>query len=94
MERQFSYVTNRMLQNKTGQEKGRLKAFVKTGETTANVEYTCPECGHSSSMQQEFVRPFSVKCSKCGFLMKVPKLKDEIKKDKARAKKELEASVA
>lgn len=91
---QFCYVTNRTIKNKAEKETGRIKAFVKTGETIAHVEYTCAECGHAAKKEQAFERPFSVKCDKCGSIMKMPKLKDEIKKDKAKAKKALEASVA
>ncbi len=75
----YSYVTNRTLCNKAGEEKGKLKAFVLTGSDTAEVEYTCPECGHTEQTQQEFKRPLSVKCSKCDATMKIPKLKGKKK---------------
>lgn len=73
--RNYSYITNRTLQNKSGEEKGKLKIFVRTGSETAEGEYVCPECGNNGDINQVFKRPFSVKCSKCGFLLKVPKLK-------------------
>jgi predicted RNA-binding Zn-ribbon protein involved in translation (DUF1610 family) len=82
----YSYITNRTLQNKAGQEKGRIAIRVKTGSTTAEYNYTCPECGDSRQGQQEFSRPLSVRCYKCGFLMKLAKLKDELKKEKKRAR--------
>ena len=82
----FSYITNRMLQDKSGQQKGRIAIRVKTGTTTAEYNYTCPECGDSRSGQQEFQRPLSVRCYKCGYLMKLPKLKDELKKEKKKAR--------
>lgn len=88
MERKYRFVTNRLLKNKNGEEKGRLKAMVKTGSDTAEADYTCPECGHSEHLEVEFVRPFKVRCSKCGFLMRVSKLKDEMKREKKKEDKE------
>ncbi len=76
----YKYITNRTLRNKNNEEKGRLKAFVRNGSDTAEGEYECPECGHKDRINQVWKRPFSVRCSKCGFLMKIPKLKNEIKK--------------
>lgn len=78
----FSYVTNRVLQDKAGQKKGRIAIRVKTGTATAEYNYTCPECSDSRNGTQEFHRPIMVKCQKCGFLMKLSKLKDELKKEK------------
>jgi ribosomal protein L37AE/L43A len=83
----YSYITNRTLQNARGEEKGRVAVRVKTGSATAEYNYTCPECGDSRSGQQEFRRPIMVKCQKCGYLMKLPKLKDELKKEKLKARK-------
>jgi len=78
----YSYITNRTLQNKAGKETGRIAVRVRTGSTTAEYNYTCPECGDSRNGTQEFRRPLQVKCQKCGYLMKLPKLKDELKKEK------------
>jgi hypothetical protein len=82
----FSYITNRVLHNKAGQEKGRIAIRVRTGTSTAEYNYTCPECGDQKQGQQEFQRPISVRCCKCGYLMKLPKLKDELKKEKKKAR--------
>lgn len=79
---QYSYVTNRTLKNKAEKETGKLRAFVLTGSNIAEVDYTCPECLFSEHTKAEFKRPFSVKCSKCGFLLRILKIKDEIKKEK------------
>ena len=76
---QFRYVTNRTVPNKSGEMKGKLRACVRVGSDTAEVDYTCPECGHSEHTEQPFKRPFSVKCSKCGCTIKVPKLKGKKK---------------
>jgi DNA-directed RNA polymerase subunit RPC12/RpoP len=78
----FSYITNRTLQNRMGEEKGRVSILVRTGSTTAEYKYTCPECGDARDGQQEFKRPIMIRCQKCGYLMKLPKLKDELKKEK------------
>ena len=78
----FSYITNRTLQNKAGEEKGRIAILVRTGSTIAEYKYTCPECGDQKDGEQEFHRPIIVKCHNCGYLMKLPKLKDELKKEK------------
>ena len=81
----YRYVTNRTLKNNAGEEKGRLRVIVKEGSDTAEVDCTCPECGLSEHREQPWTRPFSVKCSGCGCIIKLPKLKDEIKKDKKKA---------
>ena len=80
--RNYRFISNRILKNSKGEEKGRLAVRVKTGSDAAEIQYTCPECGFSERVQQPWKRPFSVKCSKCGFLMRMPKLKDELKKEK------------
>lgn len=78
----FSYITNRTVQNKGGELKGRIALLVRAGSTTAEYKYACPECGDVRDGQQEFRRPITIRCQKCGFLMKILKLKDELKKDK------------
>jgi len=83
----YKYVTNRTLKNKAGEEKGKIKVLVPNDSDTAQVEYVCPECGFSEHKEQEWKRPFVVKCGKCGVSMKIPKLKDEIKREKKAAKK-------
>ena len=72
---QYSYVTNRTLANKAGQEKGRIRVMVQNGSSQAQGDYSCPECSHTGKVNQAFKKPLSVKCQGCGFLMKLPKLK-------------------
>lgn len=79
---QFRYVTNRTIRNSAGAETGKIKVLVREGSDSAEVDYVCPECGNSQHTEQEWKRPFNVKCSKCGAVMKIVRLKDEIKKDK------------
>ncbi len=79
----FSFITNRTLASKAGREDaGRLKAFVKAGSATLEGEYTCPECGKSGKISQAFKRPLVIKCGGCGETLKLPRLKDEIKREK------------
>jgi len=78
----YKYVTNRVLRNSAGKDSGNIAVRVPNGSETADVRYRCPECGHGEATKQEWRRPFSVKCMKCGFLMRIPRLKDEVKKEK------------
>lgn len=71
----FRYITKRVLKNKVGEEKGKILVVVKIDSENAEIDYTCPECQHSSHLVQIWKRPFSVRCGKCGFLMRLPKLK-------------------
>ncbi len=88
IERKYKYVTNRSARNKAGDEAGKIRVSVKTGTDVAEADYTCPECTHSDRVKQEWKRPFSVKCTKCGYLIRLPRLKEEMKRDKKRAKKQ------
>ena len=85
--RNYRYITNRTLLNKAGEEKGNIAVLVPNDSDTAKVKYRCPECNHKEQKEQEFKRPFNVKCSGCGFLMRLAKLKDEVKKEKQKEKK-------
>ncbi len=82
----YKYITNRVLLSKAGEEKGSIAVLVPNDSDTAKVRYRCPECGHSEMTEQEWKRPFSVKCSGCGFLMRLARLKDELKKEKKKAR--------
>ena len=82
----FRYITNRILLNKSGKENGNIAVLVPNGSDTARVRYRCPECGHSEQGEREWKRPFSVKCSSCGFMIRLSRLKDEIKKEKRLAR--------
>ena len=82
----YRYITNRTLLNKAGEEKGNIGVLVPNDSDTAKVKYRCPECNHSEMTEQVWKRPFSVKCSGCGFLMRIAKLKDEAKREKKKAR--------
>ena len=81
----YRYITNRTISGKSGKQ-GNIAIRVPKESDTADVRYRCPECQHSELTKQEWKRPFSVKCSKCGLLIRVPRLKDEIKKDKKKGR--------
>lgn len=77
---EIRYITTRVLENSSGQNKGRIRVLVLRGETDASVEYTCPECGFNENKRQVWVRPFNVKCGKCSYLIRVSSMKAEIKR--------------
>ncbi len=83
----YRYITNRTLTNKAGEEKGMIAVIVPKDSDMARVKYRCPECGYSEQTEKEWKRPFSVKCSKCGFLIRLPRLMDEFKREKKAMKK-------
>ena len=85
----YKFVSNRTLKNKVGQETGKLLVLVPAETDIADVKYKCSECCFEESRQQPWLRPFSAKCSKCGNEMKLPKLKDEVKKEQQAEKKRL-----
>ncbi|MEM7827699.1 MAG: hypothetical protein QW561_00010 [Candidatus Aenigmatarchaeota archaeon] len=70
----YRYITNRTFDG------GWIKVLVPADSNTAEVEYKCPNCGHTEATKKEWKRPFSVKCTGCGYLIKVPSLRAEIKK--------------
>ncbi len=82
----FRYITNRTLLDSNGTDKGNIAVMVRNGSEDADVRYRCPECGFSEQTRKAWKRPFSVKCSKCGFLMRLSRLKDDIKREKKKAR--------
>jgi hypothetical protein len=83
----YRYITNRVLKNNRGEEAGNIKARVRNDSDKVEGFYECPECMHKGTINQGFRRPLNVKCDKCGFLMRLPKLKDEMKKEKKKESK-------
>lgn len=74
----IEYVTNRSLEGPSG--KGRIKIIKLKEESLASVEYVCPMCGFEEKKKKEWKRPFSIRCDNCNHLIRVPKLRTEIKK--------------
>ena len=87
----YKYVTNRRVKNKAGEDKGKIKVLVPADSDTAQVDYVCPECEFSEHKEQEWMRPLIVICSKCSTNIKIPKLKEEMKKEKDREKRKARA---
>ena len=81
------YHTFRDAKNKKMEAKGKIRVLA-TKDNVARAEYICPECGHYAYTEQEWKRPFYVKCEKCGFRLGIPKMRQEFKKEqKAESKK-------
>ena len=93
VERQYQYVSNRGLKNQKGEDAGRLQVLVKVNSTMADVKYKCPECLKEAQKQQEWKKPFNVKCDQCGNLMRLAKLLAAFKKEKKAEKERLRGSV-
>ena len=77
--RQFRYVTNRTLVNKAGQQAGKIRIMVKIDADQAEGDYRCPECQHEGKISQVFKRPFSIHCTGCNLLIRLPRLKGKAK---------------
>ena len=67
----LEYATNRDLTDKTGKVKGKIRIVKLKEDPLALVEYTCPECGFSEKKKVEWKKPFSIRCSKCNFLITI-----------------------
>ncbi|MCK4635012.1 MAG: hypothetical protein KAT37_04010 [Candidatus Aenigmarchaeota archaeon] len=77
----YKYHTWRDLEDEDGNKKGELRVLV-LDDGIAHAEYQCPNCKHETMIEQLWKRPFNVKCEKCGQLIRVSKLKDQVKKKK------------
>lgn len=85
------YHTNRSALNRAGKATGKIRVLAAK-DGTARVEYTCPECGHCAYAEQEWKRPFYVKCEKCGYKITVPKMRQQFKKEQKAEQKAEEKS--
>lgn len=75
------YHTWRDAKNAKGQRAGAIRVLVPKSDGLARCEYICPECQHYGYVKQEWKRPFSVRCKKCGFKISVPRMRDEAKRE-------------
>jgi len=83
--KECDYHTNRTIKSKLGKPTGNIRVLAYKGN--AMVEYTCPECEHKAYTEQEWKKPFAIKCEKCGHRMPVGKLRAQAKREaKAEAK--------
>jgi hypothetical protein len=71
------YHTLRILENN-----GKVRALVIKGESIVHIEFICSKCGNYEYKTQEWGKfskgakyRFEAKCSKCGNIIKVKKLK-------------------
>ena len=74
------YHTNRSARGSKGLT-GKIRVLVPKSDSIARCEYICPECGHAAYAEQEWKRPFAIKCEKCGCRISVPKMKQAFKKE-------------
>lgn len=75
----FSYHTWRDIEE-DGVSKGKIRILVLKKDNIARTEFICPACGKHDYKEKEWERPFSVKCD-CGNTIKVPKLRDQAKRE-------------
>jgi RNase P subunit RPR2 len=81
----LEYITTRDLENN-----GKIRIVKVKEASQANVELTCPECGNIEKRKENWGEPFvtgtgvnqrfNLSCNKCGYKMKLLKLKKEVKK--------------
>ncbi|MBI5332772.1 MAG: hypothetical protein HZB65_04315 [Candidatus Aenigmarchaeota archaeon] len=78
---QCAYHTRRDALNKAGKKAGKMRILVLKADNIARVEYICPECSHHGYHESQWQRPFSFKCNKCNSTIKVPKMKEQFKRE-------------
>lgn len=77
---EMDYFTNRSLENKAGEIKGRVLMFRIKGEREFHVDLKCAECGEVQTFLEVFEkRPYRVKCQKCGNSFVIEKLNKKAK---------------
>ena len=84
---QCAYHTWRDALNKAGRKAGKMRILALKADNIARVEYICPECGHHGYQESQWQRPFSFKCEKCVFTIKVSKMKEQFKREMKAANK-------
>lgn len=81
------YHTQRGARNSKGEYTGSIRVLALKEDNIARAEYKCPECLHEGYAEQEWKRPFYVKCGKCGAKIGVPKMRQEFKKEQKKSSK-------
>ncbi|MEM5826015.1 MAG: hypothetical protein QXL09_01150 [Candidatus Aenigmatarchaeota archaeon] len=76
------YHTNRPVKNSKDKYTGAIRVLVLKKDNIARCEYICPECKFHGYKETSWKRPFSIKCEKCGYLIRVPRMRDEIKRER------------
>jgi len=77
-----SYHTWRDVANKNGKRTGKIRVLVLKVDQIARCEYICPECGYENYEEKPWKRPFSINCTKCNFLIRVSRMRDEVKRER------------
>ena len=73
-----AYFTNRLLENKEGEKKGKIILWRNKGEEEFRMILTCPECATVNEKKQEFAKkPYRPTCDNCGAKFVIAKLKKE-----------------
>ncbi len=88
----LEYITTRDLQDADGNAKGKIRIFKLQEESQVNIDLTCPSCGANEKRKENWSEPFTqgtgskqtfnLTCNKCGFKIKLLKLKKEAAKKK------------
>ncbi|MCK5321819.1 MAG: hypothetical protein KAJ47_01005 [Candidatus Aenigmarchaeota archaeon] len=72
---EMGYFTNRSLENKEGEKKGRLLMYREKDKEDFHVKMKCAMCGESHEFTTQFTRkPYTVICPGCNSKFKVVKL--------------------
>ena len=85
--RDCAYHTWRDALNKENKATGKMRILVPKSDNIARIEYICPECNKYGYLEIAWKRPFSYKCQACGFLIRVPKMKEQFKREMKQKKK-------
>ena len=76
-----NYFTNRALENKAGEKKGKIIMWRNKGKEEFHMILTCPECGEVTEKKQAFEKkPYRPNCDSCGAKFVIAKLKADKKK--------------
>jgi len=75
-----SFFTRRVLSDGT-----KTVAWVPVGQKFVNVVYDCGACKHHGEITQEFQKPITFNCQKCGIEIIVEPLKGKKGKKKKKA---------
>lgn len=72
-----SFFTRRVLESGT-----KVAAWIPKGQKFVNIIYDCVTCKHHGEITQEFSKPITFNCQKCGAEIVVKPLKGKSSKKK------------
>ena len=86
----IQYITTRELSDSKGRKRGRVRIIKMVESEYAEVDFICPECGFEERKKERWGPPFvegsgmgqkfNIICKRCGYSVKLHKLRKEIKK--------------